>query len=167
MPSNHLISLGGWNDVIYLSIADQVQLHRMYRDYYEEDPEHRVPPIPTAYVKVNGGKLSYLALKYHQLNGRQSRLRPSQKLLEDIQRSLWTSMRDLEHDIASFPASDGVRGARGRVQLLEHMYWITCNRCTGLATGTGDLNRCQFYLSLWKTQEVCICSSHQLGLIMM
>lgn len=91
--------------------VDQVQLHQMYRAYYEEDPTHRAPPIPTAYVGVEGGKLSYLAFMYNQLLGRQSSMRPSQSLLENVQHSLWRSMRELEKDIASFPAS--VSGSRG------------------------------------------------------
>jgi hypothetical protein len=92
----------------------------MYRAYYEQDPAHRVPPIPTAYVRVEGGRLGYLTLKHNQASGHPLNVRPSLKLLENIQRTLWTAMRDLERDIASFPAGEGVRGARGRVNFVSN-----------------------------------------------
>jgi hypothetical protein len=85
----------------------------MYRAYYDEDPLHRVPPIPTTYIPAIGGREGLITLKSQSQSGGDFVLRPSPRLVESIQRSLWEGMRALERDIAAFPARDGVQGATG------------------------------------------------------
>ncbi|CAL8472050.1 g11592 [Coccomyxa elongata] len=45
-------------------LADKRQLHQMYKGYFEADPSHRTPPIPTVFLDTPGTPEELVALCY-------------------------------------------------------------------------------------------------------
>ncbi len=88
-----------------------MELYRLYRSYYDEDPEHRVPPIPSAIIPAIPAKKVFKYLKQKSFQD-ENDVDANPAVLEAISRSLWTGMRRLERDISTFPIRDVLHRVR-------------------------------------------------------
>lgn len=74
----------------------------LYNKYYEEDPQRRVPPLPTVIIPALPAGDALVYYLYMRAGG-DSPLRPSKQLVDSIMVDLWRKMRELHSTIAKHP----------------------------------------------------------------
>jgi hypothetical protein len=85
----------------------QVKLQDMYNKYYEEEPDARTIPIPTAFVSP--GERHALQLLRYQKRHRDAHLDSSQ--VDDVMKRLWQGLRSVQEITARSNLPSDIFGA--------------------------------------------------------